>query len=102
MKLEAAMKAVRAKVKQSNCTKCRDLLLADCRRFQLPLPEHEFVFVPERWVQHRCRHMPDGLVLEFEESAIGELTVSVESTRWKDDNEIEAPDWWSSYAQRRT
>lgn len=90
------MKAVRARVKQSNCSKCRDLLLSDCRRFRLPLPKDEFVLVPERWVFHKCSHFPDGFVLEFEEPVSRELGVD-ESARWKDKGDIEAPDWWTNY-----
>ena len=90
------MKAIRAKVKQSNCSKCRDALLSDCRRFQLPVPTDQCIWVPERWVSHKCPHAKDGLVLEFEETATREFEFIPESARWKSEDEIAAPDWWNN------
>ncbi len=94
------MKALRARVNLNNCGECRDELLSECRACGLPIPTGEVISVPERWADHTCPHMHDGLVLKFEgaetNAAEIELETDTESARSTEGEEIEAPEWWNN------
>ncbi|MBI2090391.1 MAG: hypothetical protein HYT78_16895 [Deltaproteobacteria bacterium] len=84
---------MRAKVIECNCVECRDVLVEDCRKFELPLPTDPSILVPERWASHRCPHRPGGLVLEFEteQASKTDADEDAKSPWWNFGEEIEAP-----------
>lgn len=83
------MRIFRVRVKSFDCVECRNALIADCRSFGLPLPTNECAEVPESWLTHKCPHQENGLVIELESQPPG----PEESQRWKNQEEIENPQW---------
>ena len=83
------MRIFRVRVKSFSCVECRNALIADCRSLGLPLPVNEYSQVPESWLTHKCIHQENGLVIELEPEA----SDPEESERWKNEDEIENPEW---------
>jgi hypothetical protein len=80
-----------------NCKECRNELLWDCQESGLPAPISEIFLVPERWVSHECHHSEGEFALKIEDPELGRTEIEpekdAESMRWKEEEEIEAPDW---------
>jgi hypothetical protein len=83
------MRIFRVRVTSFNCTQCLSDLIADCRSLGLPLPTNEYSKVPESWLTHECPHQENGLVIELEP----QVSMPEESQRWKNEDEIEDPEW---------
>ncbi len=94
------MGTLTARVVAFGCIQCRDLLLDDCRKFNLPLPIGEFIVVPEEWAYFRCPHMKHGFMLAFgctqTGSAEGRDEVAVALARREDGVEVAPPEWWNN------